>query len=62
MEIPYAETELYALRNKNNCKNIILLRWSHFEKRRLRKLDITGRCVKDKGSDTLECYVNLKER
>lgn len=56
----YAETELLRLAKQNNCKKYYIATMEPFGEETLKKIERHREMRKDKGFDTLECYVNLK--
>ena len=55
----YAETELLRLAKQNNCKKYYIATMEPFGEETLKKIERHREMRKDKGFDTLECYVNL---
>ena len=56
----YAETELLRLTKQNNCKKYYIATMEPFGNETLKKIARHREMRKDKGFDTLECYVDLK--
>ena len=56
----YAETELLHLAKQNNCKKYYIATMEPFGEETLKKIARHREMRKDKGFDTLECYVDLK--
>ena len=56
----YAETELLRLAKQNNCKKYYIATMEPFGEETLKKIACHREMRKDKGFDTLECYVDLK--
>lgn len=56
----YAETELLRLAKQNNCKKKYIATMEPFGEETLKKIACHREMRKDKGFDTLECYVDLK--
>ena len=56
----YAETELMRLAKQNNCKKYYIATMEPFGEETLKKIARHREMRKDKGFDTLECYVDLK--
>ena len=56
----YAETELLCLAKQNNCKKYYIATMEPFGEETLKKIARHREMRKDKGFDTLECYVDLK--
>ena len=56
----YAETELLRLAKQNNCKKYYIATMEPFGEETLKKIARHREMRKDKGFDTLECYVDLK--
>ena len=56
----YAETELLCLAKQNNCKKYYIATMEPFGEETLKKIARHREMRKDKGFETLECYVDLK--